>query len=87
MNRDLRPEIDQLREWIVQKSAREIAIGDDDDLIESRLLDSLAFLEFVYVVEEVFGREVILDDSVAEHFRTLAAVCRHFKTGARHAGE
>jgi acyl carrier protein len=80
MNADLRPEIDLLRDWILKNSPKIQSVEDDDDLIESRALDSLAFMRFVYFIEEVFDREVVLDESVAQNFRTLAAVCRHFKS-------
>ncbi len=80
MSTNLRPEIDLLRGWILKNSPKVQSIGDEDDLIESRALDSLSFMRFVYFIEEVFSREVVLDESVAQNFRSLAAVCRHFKT-------
>jgi acyl carrier protein len=76
---DLTPEIDLLRNWILQIRPNVRSVGDDDELIESRVLDSFALLEFVFFVEEVFGREIVLDESVAKNFRTLASICRHFK--------
>ncbi len=82
MSGDLQPELDLLRNWILQNRPNVQSVGDEDELIESRVLDSFALIEFVYFAEEVFGREVVLDESVAENFRTLAAVCRHFKMGS-----
>ncbi len=81
MSSDLQPEIDLLRNWILQHRPNVRGVGDDDELIESRILDSFALLEFVFFVEEVFGREIVLDESVARNFRTLSSVCRHFKEG------
>lgn len=81
MNGDLQPELDLLRNWILANRPNVASVGDDDELIESRVLDSFALIEFVYFVEEVFGREVVLDESVARNFRTLSAVCRYFKMG------
>jgi acyl carrier protein len=90
MNGELQPEIDLLRNWILSQNPKIQSVGDEDELIESRVLDSFAFLQFVLYIEEVFGREVVLDESVSRNFRTLAAICRHFKMGngnaeARHA--
>jgi acyl carrier protein len=81
MNSDLQPEIDLLRNWILERRPEVRCVGDEDELIESRILDSFALLEFVFFVEEVFGREIVLDESVAKNFRTLASTCRHFKEG------
>jgi len=81
MSGDLQPEIDLLRNWILQNRPAVARVGDDDELIESRILDSFTLLEFVFFVEEVFGREIVLDESVARNFRTLSSICRHFKEG------
>jgi len=81
MNNDLQPEIDLLRNWILERRPKVRCVGDEDELIESRILDSFALLEFVFFVEEIFGREIVLDESVAKNFRTLASICRHFKEG------
>ncbi len=81
MTGDLQPEIDLLRNWILEKRPNVESVGDEDELIESRVLDSFALLEFVYFAEEIFGREIVLNESVARNFRTLAAICRYFKKG------
>jgi acyl carrier protein len=81
MTGELQPEIELLRNWILQNHPKVRSVGDEDELIESRLLDSFALLEFVFFVEEIFGREIALDESVAKNFRTLTAVCRAFKIG------
>jgi acyl carrier protein len=81
MNSDLQPEIDLLRNWIRERRPEVGCVCDEDELIESRILDSFALLEFVFFVEEVFGREIVLDESVAKNFRTLASICRLFKEG------
>ena len=82
MSGDLNPEIDLLRNWIQENSPKPVSVKDDDELIESQILDSFAFIQFVYYLEEVFGREIVLDESIASNFSTLAAICRHFKGGA-----
>lgn len=81
MNSRLQPEIDLLRNWILRNRPNVRSVADEDELIESRVLDSFALIEFVFFVEEVFGREIVLDESVAKNFRSLAAICRCFKVG------
>ena len=48
------------------------------DLIESRVLDSLRFVEFLYFLEERTGREIALEDVTAEDFRTVEAIVTRF---------
>lgn len=86
MSGDLKPEIDLLRNWIQENSPKPVSVDDDDELIESQILDSFAFIQFVYYLEEVFGREIVLDESIASNFSTLTTICRHFKGGAIPAG-
>lgn len=56
-------------------------LGDIDrdlDLIENRILDSLGFVNFLYVLEEHTGREISLDDVTPEDFRTIARIEARF---------
>lgn len=49
-------------------------IRPDDDLIEGRILDSLGFVEFLCLLEELTGREIALEDVTPDDFRTLKAI-------------
>lgn len=53
-------------------------INLDDDLIEGRILDSLGFVEFLCLLEELTGREIALEDVTPDDFRTLTAIERRF---------
>ncbi|GIG56006.1 hypothetical protein Lfu02_03780 [Longispora fulva] len=53
----------------------------DEDLIEGRVIDSLAFLEFIYLLEELTGRPIDLQSVTIEDFRTLATIERRFFAG------
>ena len=53
-------------------------IPPDLDLIENRILDSLRFVEFLYVLEETTGSEIRLEDVSPDDFRTLTAIRRRF---------
>ena len=46
-------------------------IDPDFDLIENRVLDSLGFVNFLYVLEEQTGREISLDQASPEDFRAV----------------
>ena len=50
------------------------AISDDDELIETDILDSLGVQQVVALVEEDFGIEIEDDELVAENFATLRAI-------------
>ncbi|MFI5800374.1 acyl carrier protein [Streptomyces sp. NPDC051677] len=79
---------DRVVEWIMEKNPHLTeAPGREDDLIEGRLIDSLAFLEFVYLLEEVTGAAVDLGSITAEDFRSLAAIERRFLAPAGQGAE
>jgi acyl carrier protein len=53
-------------------------IGPDTDLVASRLLDSLDFIEFLLALEERTQREILLEDVAPEDFRTIRAIESRF---------
>jgi acyl carrier protein len=53
-------------------------IPHDLDLIENRILDSLDFISFLYVVEEQTGQEIPLEETTADDFRTINTIKRRF---------
>lgn len=57
----------------------------DLDLIENRILDSLGFVNFLYVLEEQTGTEISLEDVTPEDFRTVRNIARRF-FGVSHIG-
>ncbi|MFI0450430.1 acyl carrier protein [Actinomadura sp. 6N118] len=54
------------------------SIDPDLDLIESRVLDSLGFVNFLYALEEHTGREISLDQVSPEDFRTVNRIAKRF---------
>lgn len=48
------------------------------DLIESRVLDSLRFVEFLYFLEQRTGQEISLEDVTPEDFRTVESIVARF---------
>ncbi len=55
----------------------------ETDLIETGLVDSLAFVEFLAHLETEFGIRVSLEDLELEHFRTIARIAGFIATKAR----
>ncbi|MGW7579339.1 acyl carrier protein [Streptomyces sp. NPDC054765] len=53
-------------------------IDPDYDLIDNRVIDSLGFVNFLYVLEEQTGREITLDQVSPEDFRTLRRIRERF---------
>jgi acyl carrier protein len=46
----------------------------DDDLFETGVLDSLAFVDLLAELERRFGLTIALDDLEVEHFRSVARI-------------
>lgn len=78
-----------IRRWIVSRhdgaDANEPVIDLDLDLIEHRLIDSLDFAEFLFVLEEVSGRTIDLGSVDLDTFRTLRSIEARFLSSAVHA--
>lgn len=66
--------IEAVKRWLLAKKP---ALGDIDldlDLIESRVIDSLGFLDFVFFLEQLTGRELQTDAESVKAFRTLRSL-------------
>ena len=64
----------QVKQWLL---TRKPGLGDIDldlDLIENRVIDSLSFLDFVFFLEELTGRELQASAETVSSFRTLRAI-------------
>lgn len=58
------------------------ALPPDYDLIESRVLDSLGFVEFILLLEEHSGQEISIDSVSREDFRSIESIRRRFFDGS-----
>jgi hypothetical protein len=74
--------VDQVRSWLLARNPGLADIGLDEDLIDSRVIDSLGFTEFLLLLEELVGHEITLDASNVVVFRTLRGIRDHVLTGA-----
>ncbi|MFE6222584.1 acyl carrier protein [Streptomyces sp. NPDC057854] len=68
-------------DWIRERNPTIESVPADLDLIESRLIDSLGFMEFVLLLEDLIGRELQLDQIDVNHFRTLRSLTDHYLKG------
>jgi acyl carrier protein len=73
--------IDVIKEWILGKHEDRTDVAADEDLIENRLVDSLSFVEFVFLIEETAGVEIDLDNLDINDVRTLDAIEKRFLAG------
>ncbi|MFD3562847.1 acyl carrier protein [Streptomyces sp. NPDC058686] len=77
MDDAIKPVVD----WLRERNPTVKEIPEDLDLIENRLIDSLGFIEFVLLLEDLIGRELQLDQIDVDQFRTLRSLTHHFLRG------
>ncbi|MET9553698.1 acyl carrier protein [Streptomyces sp. NPDC006645] len=67
-----------ITDWLRDRNPEIEEIPLDLDLVESRLVDSLGFMEFILLLEDLVGHELALDTLDVDHFRTLRAIQDNF---------
>jgi phosphopantetheine--protein transferase-like protein len=70
--------LQQVKEWILKRHPERTDIAADEDLIENRLIDSLSFVEFVFLLEQLSGKSIEMETIEVEAIRTLDAIERNF---------
>ena len=68
--------MEQVRAWLLERKPELSEIDPDMDLIDQRIIDSLSFIEFLFFLEEVAGRDLQEEAQSVEPFRTLRAIER-----------
>ncbi|MFF8991172.1 acyl carrier protein [Streptomyces sp. NPDC014983] len=66
--------LQQVKDWILKRHPQRDDIPGDLDLIENRLIDSLSFVEFVFLLEQHSGRAIEMDTLEVDSLRTLDAI-------------
>lgn len=68
----------RIRSFLVNQFplARQRAIGDDDPLLRTGILDSLGILEVVSFIEQEFAVHVDDEELVPESFESIATIAR-----------
>lgn len=70
--------IETLREWILEKHPGLDRIEDDTDLFEQKLIDSINFVEYILIIEELIDREIPVTPDLIPRTATLARVRDNF---------
>ncbi|WP_020139872.1 phosphopantetheine-binding protein [Streptomyces sp. 351MFTsu5.1] len=74
--------IDEVRNWILKRHPERQTIDAEENLIQTRLVDSLTFVELVYVIENATDVEIDFDNIDIQDFQTLAAIEKAFFVAA-----
>lgn len=67
-----------IEEWLLMKSPDHKVIDFELDLIENRVIDSLHFVDFVFLLEELTGKEISFDSFSLDQIRSLKAIEENF---------
>ncbi|MDJ0383714.1 acyl carrier protein [Streptomyces sp. G-G2] len=71
--------MERIATWLHEKNpGLDGPIATDEDLIEARLIDSMDFLEFIDLLEELSGSTIDLQEVTIDDFRTLGRVQERF---------
>jgi acyl carrier protein len=72
------PNLERITQWIQARHPEATEIEPDFDLIDSRLIDSLGFLEFLGLIERLAGRPVDVENLDINDFRSLTSIEQAF---------
>lgn len=72
------PSPDPLEEFVLHHRPELTALDPDLDLIDNRIIDSLAFVELIYFIESMSGVEIDIEHIVLDDFRTLNTIRKRF---------
>ncbi|AZK92599.1 MULTISPECIES: hypothetical protein [Streptomyces] len=73
--------MERIAAWLHEKNpGLDGPVDKDEDLIEARLIDSMDFVEFVELLEEISGSSIDLQEVTIDDFRTLGRVEQRFLT-------
>ncbi len=75
------PSIDNILKFLHSRNPDLGEIEKDIDLIDSRIIDSLDFIEIVFLIEQATGKEVDLEEVSVDNLRTLQAIEETFFKG------
>jgi acyl carrier protein len=78
--------IERLRDWLLSEHPECEEIGPDTDLLDGVLTDSLEFIAFLVLVEEVRGEPIAAEEVNRESFRTLNTIRETFLTDGAPGG-
>lgn len=75
------PRLASVKDWLLSRKPELSDLDLDFDLIENRVIDSLSFLEFVFFLEELTGRELQTTAETVNAFRSLQTIQKEILDG------
>jgi acyl carrier protein len=66
--------VEKLKRFLRENTKAVRAFSDTDDLIETGILDSLRFLDFIHLIEEESGKTIDMEDLNIDDFRTIERI-------------
>jgi len=72
----------RLRAFFSEKLSVEVS-SVDADLVQTRILDSLALVELLTYIEKEFGTEISLDNIEIEDFHSIASIAEYVDAHSR----
>jgi len=76
------PRLASVKDWLLSRKPGLADLDLDCDLIENRVIDSLSFLEFVFFLEELTGRELEATAGTVNSFRSLHNIQKEILDGS-----
>ena len=76
------PRLASIKDWLLSRKPELADLDPDFDLIENRVIDSLSFLEFVFFLEELTGRELQTTAETVNAFRSLHSIQKEILDGS-----
>lgn len=67
-----------VRDWILERNPDLTELEPETDIIDSRIVDSLQFVELVLHIEDLRGTALESDDVSLDSFRTLKGIEQNF---------
>lgn len=68
------PRLASVKDWLLSRKPELSDLDEDFDLIENRVIDSLSFLEFLFFLEQLTGRELQATAETVGAFRSLHTI-------------
>jgi acyl carrier protein len=65
-----------VRDYLTKLANRDVAVGDDDPLLATKVLDSLRTMELVAFLQERFGIVLDADDITPANLDTVNAIAK-----------
>lgn len=71
-------QIEQVAKWVFDQNEELQSLEDSVDIFENQLVDSLQITSFIFLIEELSGRAIPIEEIVPEAFKSLAIINQTF---------